>query len=126
VQFKGLILPKESGSQICDGTGVLRCDEFAGHGIGRAPIELGECQNLPSLHKNSLPQGSPCSPVISNYIGHILDIQSAALAAKHSCTYSRYADDLTFSTNEGEFPVPIAKINSTNPHIVTAGADSLG
>jgi hypothetical protein len=60
-------------------------------------------------HENQLPQGSPCSPVISNLIGHILDIQVSKLARRNRCSYTRYADDLTFSTNEKEFPSAIAR-----------------
>lgn len=56
-----------------------------------------------------LPQGSPCSPAISNLIGHILDIHLARLAARTGCTYTRYADDLTFSTNESAFSELVAK-----------------
>ena len=62
-----------------------------------------------ACHDNKLPQGSPCSPVITNLITHVLDIRLAALAASHSCTYSRYADDLTFSTREKLFPPQIMK-----------------
>ena len=58
--------------------------------------------------ENALPQGSPCSPIISNLIGHIVDIPLAKLAARVGCTYTRYADDLTFSTNEPTFPAEIA------------------
>src|SRR5712692_5919420 len=58
---------------------------------------------------NGLPQGSPCSPVLSNLVGHVLDIHLCKLALKHGCTYSRYADDLTFSTNKPDFPSGIAK-----------------
>ena len=36
--------------------------------------------------ENSLPQGSPCSPVISNLIGHILDIHLVKLASAAGCT----------------------------------------
>jgi 5S rRNA maturation endonuclease (ribonuclease M5) len=61
-----------------------------------------------ACHDNELPQGSPCSPIISNLIGHLLDIRMANLAKKAKCTYSRYADDLTFSTNRKEFPEIIA------------------
>ncbi|MCW2453356.1 UNVERIFIED_ORG: retron-type reverse transcriptase/5S rRNA maturation endonuclease (ribonuclease M5) [Rahnella aquatilis] len=62
-----------------------------------------------ACHDGKLPQGSPCSPVISNLILNILDIRLANLAFKHSCTYTRYADDLTFSTNKKEFPSSIVK-----------------
>ncbi|NJN91776.1 MAG: RNA-directed DNA polymerase [Leptolyngbyaceae cyanobacterium SL_5_14] len=58
--------------------------------------------------KKSLPQGSPCSPVISNLIGNILDTHLVRLAARTGCTYTRYADDLTFSTNKRCFPRSIA------------------
>jgi len=61
-----------------------------------------------ACHDNSLPQGSPCSPVISNLIGHVLDIRLASLAKRCGCTYSRYADDITFSTNKKNFPPKIA------------------
>lgn len=58
--------------------------------------------------ENKLPQGSPCSPVISNLIGHTLDILLVRLAKSAGCTYTRYADDLTFSTNKPLFPSRIA------------------
>ena len=62
--------------------------------------------------ENELPQGSPCSPVISNLIGHVLDGRLARFAKTHKCTYSRYADDITFSTSRKDFPpeigIPVA------------------
>jgi RNA-directed DNA polymerase len=70
---------------------------------------------------NALPQGSPCSPVISNLIGHILDIHLVRLASAEGCTYTRYADDLTFSTNKRDFPVGIATPMPGNPHVWTPG-----
>ncbi|WP_204356709.1 retron Ec67 family RNA-directed DNA polymerase/endonuclease [Aeromonas allosaccharophila] len=59
---------------------------------------------------NKLPQGSPCSPVITNLITHILDIKLAALANDNSCVYTRYADDITFSTRERVFPKEIMRL----------------
>ncbi|HEX6903310.1 MAG TPA: retron Ec67 family RNA-directed DNA polymerase/endonuclease [Thermoanaerobaculia bacterium] len=61
-----------------------------------------------ACHENSLPQGSPCSPIISNLVANLLDMRLVKLASKVGCTYSRYADDLTFSTNKKAFPTAIA------------------
>jgi RNA-directed DNA polymerase len=59
--------------------------------------------------ENTLPQGSPCSPVIADMIAHVLDVRLVGLAKKSRVTYSRYADDLTFSTNQKDFPKGLAK-----------------
>lgn len=57
---------------------------------------------------NSLPQGAPTSPVVSNLIAHILDVRLAKLARRYGLHYTRYADDLTFSTNSRTFPTEVA------------------
>ena len=67
-----------------------------------------------ACHDNALPQGSPCSPVLSNLIAHVMDIRLVRLAAHSRCLYSRYADDLTFSTNRKQFPKEIATLANTN------------
>lgn len=67
---------------------------------------------------NTLPQGSPCSPIISNLICTILDIRLSKFAKKYGCQYSRYADDITFSTNKEEFPKELVIDNGA----VTVGA----
>ncbi|MDT3712763.1 retron Ec67 family RNA-directed DNA polymerase/endonuclease [Pseudomonas soli] len=59
-------------------------------------------------HQDKLPQGSPTSPIASNLLGHLIDLRMVQLAKKTGCGYSRYADDLTFSTNKSEFPREIA------------------
>lgn len=61
-----------------------------------------------ACHENELPQGSPCSPVVSNLVGHLLDSRLARFAKIHKCTYSRYADDITFSTSQKDFPPELA------------------
>lgn len=76
-----------------------------------------------ACYKKALPQGSPCSPVISNLIGHILDIHLAGLAARTGCTYTRYADDLSFSTNKQAFPEIIAKSAIGTDHIWLPGKE---
>lgn len=69
-----------------------------------------------ACHKNELPQGSPCSPVISDMICGILDSRLAKLSKKNRIAYSRYADDLTFSSNQKEFPVDLAECVIGPPH----------
>jgi RNA-directed DNA polymerase len=76
-----------------------------------------------ACRKSALPQGSPCSPVISNLVGHILDIHLAKLAARAGCTYTRYADDLTFSTNKQIFPESIAIRSPGTSHSWVAGTE---
>ncbi|WP_084679007.1 reverse transcriptase family protein [Flavobacterium reichenbachii] len=50
--------------------------------------------------ERKLPQGSPASPAISNMIVYKLDKKINGLAKKLNFSYTRYADDMSFSTNE--------------------------
>ena len=70
-----------------------------------------------ACHENQLPQGGPCSPVISNLIAGVLDIRLNELARKYNCTYTRYADDITFSTSEYLFPTAIAQRTPGSPNL---------
>ncbi len=45
-----------------------------------------------------LPQGSPCSPVISNLVVNSMDEQLLKRAEKLGFVYTRYADDMSFSS----------------------------
>ncbi|MBI5360473.1 MAG: RNA-directed DNA polymerase [Planctomycetes bacterium] len=47
--------------------------------------------------KGALRQGLPTSPALTNVVCAMLDRRLNGLAVKFGCTYTRYADDMTFS-----------------------------
>lgn len=53
--------------------------------------------------KNVLPQGAPTSPILSNIICQRLDFYLSAVARRFGLHYSRYADDITFSSNHNVY-----------------------
>jgi RNA-directed DNA polymerase len=55
-----------------------------------------------ACNDGALPQGSPCSPILSELLTHFLDMRLVRVAARNKCSYTRYADDITFSTNDAD------------------------
>ena len=70
-----------------------------------------------ACYKGKLPQGAPTSPILTNMICASLDTQFTRLAKKHNLYYSRYADDITFSSYKEEFPKEIVYTDSEGVHI---------
>jgi RNA-directed DNA polymerase len=60
-------------------------------------------------YSGRLPQGAPTSPIVSNMICARMDSELRKLANESKCTYyTRYADDITFSTTLSKFPCELA------------------
>jgi len=59
---------------------------------------LNESENWEKVSKRVLPQGAPTSPVLTNIICERLDSRLTGVAKRFGLRYSRYADDITFSS----------------------------
>lgn len=55
------------------------------------------------VKRNVLPQGSPVSPILSNIVCQRLDFLLTGVAKRFGLKYTRYADDITFSSNKNIF-----------------------
>jgi RNA-directed DNA polymerase len=75
--------------------------------------------------EKQLPQGAPTSPIITNMICSKLDTQLQRLAREHRCFYTRYADDITFSTSLVSFPRALAQIVDDGAGKQTIPGDTL-
>lgn len=72
--------------------------------------EIATALALLTTYQGKLPVGAPTSPILSNFICLEMDQELIELASHHQLTYSRYADDLTFSSNEFISPEILKKI----------------
>lgn len=64
---------------------------------GSLKLPLGESASIWRYLPRHLPQGASTSPALANLSAYGLDVRLAGLAAKYHVSYTRYADDLTFS-----------------------------
>lgn len=61
--------------------------------------QIANALTLLTTFEGKLPIGAPTSPVLSNFICLQLDSDLKIFCTKNNLVYSRYADDLTFSSN---------------------------
>lgn len=66
--------------------------------------------------EQKLPQGSPCSPMLANLSAWTLDLRIQGFVGKRGISYTRYADDLSFS---GLNPSKVVKIIPMIKKIIT-------
>jgi retron-type reverse transcriptase len=83
---------KENRGALANLIASLCCTEMD---VERFNKESGD---LELVKRNVLPQGAPTSPVITNIICGRLDRRLSGVAKRFGLTYSRYADDITFSS----------------------------
>lgn len=76
----------------------------------KLPLDVAQILAQVCVHNATLPQGAPTSPIISNMVCARLDSALRGLAQNHGCTYTRYADDITFSTTRPQLPKQIATL----------------
>ena len=74
-------------------------DDIARMISGLCTMKVTDGENV----KYVLPQGAPTSPTITNIICDKLDHKLAGLAKRFGLNYSRYADDITFSSSHNVY-----------------------
>jgi retron-type reverse transcriptase len=67
----------------------------------RSRVEMDGRPYFVAVGSRALPQGAPTSPALSNQVARKLDQRLRGVAEKLGWTYTRYADDLTFSAPSG-------------------------
>jgi RNA-directed DNA polymerase len=97
---------------------------FMGKPFG-LPRDAAQALAQVCCYKGRLPQGAPTSPVVSNMIGAGLDVDLRKFAWKLGWAYTRYADDLTFSSDRKVLPADLVRMIPTDGPPLTQLGDGL-
>lgn len=79
------------------------CGYFEKNHNFQMPHNLAVVMALLCCYNGKLPQGASTSPIITNFICEAFDFRVLRIAKKYKLDYTRYADDLSFSTNDKSF-----------------------
>lgn len=60
--------------------------------------------------------GGALSPILANIVSDKLDAELARFCRQLGCTYTRYADDITISSNRRTFPARIGRFTNPDSH----------
>jgi retron-type reverse transcriptase len=100
--FPSITFPRVRGVFVAHGysyavasTLALVCTEYE-----REPFDRNGERFYVSVGPRYLVQGAPTSPALANLVAWRLDRRLMGLAAKYGFSYTRYADDLTFSGDD--------------------------
>jgi retron-type reverse transcriptase len=100
--FPSITFPRVRGVFIAHGYSyavasalALLCTEY-----DREPFDREGERFYVSVGPRHLVQGAPTSPALANLVAWRLDRRLMGLAAKYGFSYTRYADDLTFSGDD--------------------------
>lgn len=96
------------------------------------PKQIGFILTSLCCRKDTLPQGAPTSPALSNIVMKRFDDYIGNWCFKRGIAYTRYCDDMTFSSNKPLYNVYIKvktmledmgfELNSKKTHFVTANS----
>jgi RNA-directed DNA polymerase len=85
----------------------------------RVAVDFEGKRTWAAVGPRALPQGACTSPALSNQVAKKLDRRLRGMSEKHGYTYTRYADDLTFSTpSERAGTASVAMLLARVRHIV--------